>query len=539
MRAICSFLAAVPFLLVCGVSARGQNAPRPEASHESSSRQKAAAPLPAPQGLEDHVVNGKLVLTLDDSVRLAFANNTDILLDHSRIDFAQNNLGRAHAPFDPLATSSFADTRAKSLTTSQLQGASILNNLAQTTQLGYQQTFPTGTNFQTAFSANKFSTNSSFNTVNPSLATAVQFTVTQPLLRNFGLFPNRAPILIAQRNLRQAHSVFQAEVSDIILQVVANYWSVVLARENLDVQKKSLDEAQKSYDHDKKALSLGALPPLDIYRSESQVASRRVGVIQAEYSLKQAADVFRRAIGADLDTAIRALDLELTDQPAPLGELPSMDIASALSRALANRPEFEAMRQQLASDDLNIRLAHNNLKPDLELSGFYSGNGLNNSPAGLDIGLSGSLSQTFHFTYPTYGALLSLNLPVRRHSAQANLGDALAGRRRDQYQERQTNQAITLEVTNAVHSLEEAKLTMEAAKVAADLARDTLHADERKYELGAEPVFFVLDAQTQLAQAELNLIQAQVNFQLAVAQLDHANGDLLDHHHVQINEPSK
>jgi outer membrane protein TolC len=132
-----------------------------------------------------------------------------------------------------------------------------------------------------------------------------------------------------------------------------------------------------------------------------------------------------------------------------------------------------------------------------------------------------------------------LNLPLRRHAAEANLADAMVSRGRDQYVERKTNQSITLEVTNAVHSLEEAKLTMEAAKVAAELAKDTLHADERKYELGAEPVFFVLDAQTQLAQAELNLIQAQVNFQLAVAQLDHATGDLLSHHHVQISEASK
>ena len=90
-----------------------------------------------------------------------------------------------------------------------------------------------------------------------------------------------------------------------------------------------------------------------------------------------------------------------------------------------------------------------------------------------------------------------------------------------------------------MHSLEQAKASMEAAKIATDLARDTLRADERKYELGAEPVFLVLDAQTQLAQAELNLIQAQVNFQLAVAQLDHATGDLLDHHHVQIVEPHR
>src|SRR5882762_798636 len=539
MRALRSLFTLIALILASSFSVRAQDASRLETLLGISGRQKPAPPLLPPQGLEDHIANGKLVLSLDDAIRLALANNTDIQLDRSQIAFAQNNLSRVHAPFDPSLTSSFANQRTKSPTSTQLQGASILNILNQSTQIGYSQTFLTGTNFQTSFNANKFSTNSSFNFLNPFLATALQFTITQPLLRNRGLFPNRAPILIAQRNLKQARATFQAQVNSVILQSAGNYWNVVLARENLAVQRKSLEGAQKSYDHDKKALSLGALPPLDIYRSESQVASRRVGLIQAEYSLKQAADQFRRDIGADLDPSIRVLDLELTDQPAPLGELPATDIAVALSRALANRPEFETVRQQLASDELTVRLAHNNLKPDLELAGFYSGNGLNNSPAGLDIGLSGSLDQTFHFTYPTYGASLSLNLPVRRHSAQANLADALVGRRRDQYQERRTAQSITLEVTNAVHSLEEAKLTMEAAKIAVDLGRETLHADERKYELGAEPVFFVLDAQTQLAQAELNLIQAQVNFQIAVAQLDHATGDLLEHHHVKITEPEK
>src|SRR5229473_7409818 len=539
MKALCFFLAVINVSLMCTASSNAQDKPQLETALRSDSRRKAAAPLPPPQGLQDHVASGKLVLALDDSIRLALSNNTDIRIDHSQIDFALDNLGRAHAPFDPLATFSFADSRAKVPATNQNQGATITNNLSQTTAFGYSQTFQTGTNFQTTFTGSKSSTNSSRAFINPSLLTNLQFTITQPLLRNFGLFPNRAPILIAQRNLKQARSNFTAQVNNIILGIIGDYWSVVLARENLSVQQKSLDEAQKSYDHDKKALSLGALPPLDIYRSESQVASRRVGLIQAEYSLKQAADQFRRDIGADLDPAIRVLDLELTDKPAPLGNLPATDIAVALSRALANRPEFETVRQQLASDELTVRLAHNNLKPDLELAGFYSGNGLNNSPAGADIGLSGSLSQTFHFTYPTYGASLSLNLPVRRHSAQANLADALVGRRQDQFLERRTTQSITLEVTNAVHSLEEAKLTMEAAKIAVDLARESLHADERKYELGAEPVFFVLDAQTQLAQAELNLIQAQVNFQIAVAQVDHATGDLLEHHRVQITEPAK
>jgi outer membrane protein len=546
MRALRIFFVLTSSLLMSSFSARAQDAPRFERLLGISGHQKPPAPLPRPQGLEDHVANGKLVLSLNDGIRLALANNTDIRIDHSQIEFAQNNLRRTHGPFDPLVTSSFADNRTKSPAITQTQGAAVLDTLSQTTTFGYAQTFQTGTNFQTSFNAGKLSTNNSLSLVNPSIATDLQFTVTQPLLRNFGFFPNRAAILIAQRNLHQARSVFQGEVNDIILQTVGSYWNAVLARESLTVQRKSLEEAQKSYDHDKKALSLGALPPLDIYRSESQVASRRVGVIQAEYALKQAEDQFRQVIGADLDPAIRVLDLELTDQPEPLGALPSTDIATTLARALANRPELEATRQQLAGDDLSVRLAHNGLKPDLALSGFYSGNGVAGNQFNTAVppvlinrtGLGDGLSQTFHFTYPAYGASLSLTLPIKNHSAEANLADTTVSRRRDQYQQRRTTQNITLEVTIAVHALEQTKLSMEASKVALDLAQQSLHADERKYELGAETVFFVLDAQTQLAQAELNLIQAQVNFQIAVAQVDHATGDLLEHHHVEILEPT-
>ncbi len=540
MRVVQFLLVLISLMLTQCVAVRAQDAPRLERLLGIGSHQKPAAPLPVPQGLQDHVANGKLVLTLDDSIRAALSNNTDIRLDRSQIEFAQNSLHRTHGPFDPLVTSSFADSRAKSPTITQIQGAPILDTLVQTTTFGYAQAFETGTNFQTSFSTNKLSTNDSLSLVNPSLASNLQFTFTQPLLRKFGLFPNRAPILIAQRNLNQASAIFQGEVNDIILRTVGNYWNVVLARDSLTVQRKSLEEAQKSYDHDKKALSLGALPPLDIYRSESQVASRRVGVIQAEYALKQAEDQFRQVIGADLDPAIRALDVQLTDQPEPLGELPVTDITTTLARALANRPELEATRQQLTSDELSIRLAHNNLKPDLELSGFYSGNGVGgNSVTAGNTGLGTSLTQVFHFTYPAYGATLSLNLPLKNHSAEADLADAAVSRRRDQYQQRRTTQSITLEVTNAVHALEQAKLSMEASKVALDLAEKTLHADERKYELGAETVFFVLDAQTQLAQAELNLIQSQINFQIAVSQLDHSTGDLMEHHHVEIVKPVK
>jgi outer membrane protein len=537
---LCTALLAA--ILMFGSQAKAQNNSPLERWLGIPAKQRPAPPLPPLEGFPDHIRDGKLVLSLEDAIRLALANNTDIRLEQSLVDTARNNVLRQHRPFDPTLNSFFNDQRSQVPGFQELQGASVLNTLSQTAQFQYNQTFESGTNFQTTFYVNKNSTNSSFFFLNPYYYSTWQFQVTQPLLRNFGVFYNRAPIVIAQRNMRAARAVFEGEVSDILLLAINGYWRVVLQRQNLVVQQKSLDEAQQSYDRDKKALSLGALPPLDIYRPQSQVAARRVSVIQAEYDLTLVQDQFRQIIGADRDPAIRVLDLELTDEPKPEGALLTVDIPTALSRALANRPEFEAVRQQLSADDLKIRLAHNELRPDLELTGLYTTTGVGGNQLSFTTppvpvsygGLSDSLSQIFHFSNPTYGFTLSFNLPIRNRGAQADLGDALVGRQHDQYQQVKTTQIITLDVTNAVHQLEQTKLALEAATVSVDLAQKNLRAEERKHELGSEPAFFVLDAQTQLALAEFSLAQAQTNYQVALAALDHATGELLAHHHVEI-----
>jgi len=503
--------------------------------------------LPGPRYMSEHVVDGKLHLTLKDAVVLTLANNSNVRITELNVETAKYGVLRMHQPFDPFAQASFSTLRSTSPTFSQLSGAQTLSTLNQITQINYSQTFETGTNVQVGFSAAKLSSNSSFNFLNPSLASSLNFQFTQPLLRSRWLFANRAPLMIARHNLRQSRANFEAQVSDAVLQVVTQYWGTVQARGNLEVARKSMEAAEASYQRDKRALELGALPPLDIYRSESQVASRRVQVIQGEYALKQAEDALRLTIGADLDPYFRALDLDLTEKAEPEGELRNVDAATALQQAMDRRPEFEALRQLRATDDISVRLAHNNLLPDLRLSGNYSSNGLGGNqidtavspPRLIPGGFGDSLSQLFGFGFPTYGFTLSLNLPIRSRGAQADLGDALVSRRRDLYTERQVREQITLEVANAVHLLEQANLTVAASKQALYLAQKNLAAEQRKHQLGSETIFFVLEAQTELAQAETGLLQAQVSYQLAVAAVDHATGGLLDPYHVTISELTK
>ena len=529
--------------------AQAQTFPKTDWFHEVFQRPGTPAQVPGPEKLRDYVADGKLRLTLDDAIRLALLNDTDVRVDKLQVESTQLSITRAYSPFDPSLTSSFGATRSVSPTSNQLtSGQSVFSNLSQQSQVTYQQLFQTGTIFNTNFSSGRNSNNNLFATFNPNFFSTLSFTFTQPLLRNRGLFINRAPILIARRNYKQSIATFEGQVNDAVQQVVAFYWAVVQARENLVVVQKSVDQAQASYNHDKRQLELGALPPLNIYQSESELATRRVSAIQAEYSLKEAEDTFRQILGADLDSQVGALDLDLIEPTEPAGDLLTMDVAQALQRALDHRPEFEVLRQQLVVDDMNIRLAHNELQPSLNLQGNYASSGLGGNQIDTTQtppvviaqgGFGDSISQLGSFKYPTYGFSLTLTLPIKNRQGEADLASSEISKRRDLYSERRNEQTISLQVRNAIHQLEQSKLTLAASKISRDLAQKNLEAQQRKYELGAVDIFFVLDAQTALATAESSLVSAQVNYQEAVVAVQHSTGELLDRFNVQVAEPKK
>jgi outer membrane protein len=508
--------------------------------------QVASDKLPGPQHLREYVSDGKLRLSLRDAVVLTLENNSAVRVQEAQVETNKFALLRAYQPFDPQLQSVFNVNRYSYAGTNQLQGVGVssnstLNSLAQSGQITYTQTFQTGTNISIGLNSTKNSTNSAFYFLNPYFTSTLHLEFTQPLLRNRGRFANRAPLVIARRALQQSRAGFEAQVNDAILLVVTQYWAVVQARGDLEVQRKSLEAADASYQHDKRALELGALPPLDIYRSESEVASRRVQMIQAEYTLKRAEDALRLTVGATQDPYFGALDLDLTEKPDPAGELRNVDAATALQAALAQRPEFLAARYALDNDETSIRLARNHLKPDLSLAGFYQSSGLGGNQFSLNTGqlisqggLGSSYNQLFGFGFPGYGATLTLNLPLKNQAAEAELGNTLVSRHRDLYSAQEVREQVMLDVSNSVHQLEQAKLTLAAGKTALDLAQKALVAEERKYELGAQTIFFILDAQTRLAQAESNLLQAQISYRIAVTAVDHATGGLLQPYHVEV-----
>jgi outer membrane protein TolC len=152
----------------------------------------------------------------------------------------------------------------------------------------------------------------------------------------------------------------------------------------------------------------------------------------------------------------------------------------------------------------------------------------------VPLGWTSSLDQIFQFRYPTYSMGLSLNLPLRNRRAAADLANASIQKKRDLYQLRSQEQRIRQEVLNAVAGVELAKAALEQATVARDFAQKRVDAEQKKYDLGVQVAFFVLEAQTDLALANADVVAQSIAYRRSMLDLLQATGELLEARGVSI-----
>ena len=530
------------------------------------------------EGLSERIRDGRLHLRLRDFLELVLKNSTDIQITRLDTFTAANQIVSAKAPFDPSITAAFTAQRSISPLFFQSGGSTIplgngsttggsgssngggsnsgggggngggsasaiinlpqtINSLSQNSSLLYSQLLPTGQTIGSSFNVNRSSGNSYFS---PLTFGNLNFSITQPLLQNRRNLQFRTPLIIARTQLVITSEQSEATIGTAMAAAARQYWSAVQARDGIRVAQMTLDLARKSYDRDKLALQLGALAKLDIYQSQTQVAERNRDLLQAQYTYKIALDGLRRFIGADLTPQLRNTELVIEDDASAVPPKDAiLPFEEALQKGLRLRPEAKAAGQRIDIDKLSARAARDALLPrlDLSLQGGATGPGLNQLTPGNSVGvpvnvpypgIADTLHDVLAFSYPSYGFGLTLTFPFRNSTAAANLSDSLVGKARDEYNKRLTQQQITLDVRQAINSIELAQASIDAAVQARDLAKLNVQAEQQKYELGSITAFELLDAQTRLASAESALINTYVTYQQAYVDYQRATWTLLD-----------
>lgn len=521
--------------------------PKPSYFRKYFARTVTRVELAPPAKFEDYTIDGKLELSLKAYLSLVMANNPNVSIQRLNLTLNEDSILRAFGQFDPVATASFTSTRALSAGTSALSGGATLNQLSQPFNLGVTQTLETGTRYTISFSDFKSSTNSAFVTVNPTYNSTFNLSFSQPLLQGRGAYVTRLPLMIARSRLRGAQYNLEDQVIQILTSAEQAYWAVVGARENVRVAEENFKLADAALKRADKELELGASSPLDIFQPQQTFAQAELFLSQSKYSLAQTEDALRTQMGADLDPAVQKLAIVLTEpvEPPPA---PALARDKLVEEALRRRGDLASNRQQLDVDDLSIRQATDQLRPNLALTGQYGASGTGgNVYQRSDVfggpsqitgvipgGVTDALGQLFGFGLPTYGFGLSLNLPLKNHVAAASLADATVNKKLDALRVRAAEQQIRLQVLTAATNLENSKASVELARKARDLAQKRVEAEQKKYDLGTEQIFFVLTAQGDLSTAESSLVNQMIGYRLNQLALYRALGTLLEERNIAL-----
>src|SRR5260370_36535884 len=215
-------------------------------------------------------------MTVKDAIFTALRNNPELRADLLEPLAAEETVRQANATFDP-EFSSESDVN-KDVT----PAITNFNSVGQDTfaRKDYDWDFgvrkllsTTNGTLSVNFDNSRVLSNARVWTVNPSYNPSLGISLSQPLLRNFGLDFATINVRIAQAGQARAQYSLEQNLSDFLLQVATDYWNVVRAVENLQVSKGAFTLAHDTATKHLASLKMGIAAPIDVPEAQSEAAS--------------------------------------------------------------------------------------------------------------------------------------------------------------------------------------------------------------------------------------------------------------------------
>jgi outer membrane protein TolC len=529
-----------------------------------------APPLTNSPRIDQLLQNGKLMLSLQDAISLALENNLAIDVERYTPWLNEVNLLRARSginglvPFDPTVTGSlniqdsvtplnnplFAGVIPTGTTTPTNQAPPAFIQHIGNVNVQYNQNFLTGTQLQVGMTNDRTSSNFGFfNLYNPDVQSALSVTITQPLLRGFGVLPNTRLIIEAKRTIKVGLSQLEQQVMATTAQVSNDYWELVYARENVKVEEAAVSVSQQLFDENSMRLQIGTLSSLDVLTAQSQLATDKQALVQAQSVQLQDETTLLNDITKDpLAPALMGAEIIPTTMISTPDTSENVQIADAVKEAWQKRPELKQASLNLENAGTDVKATKNELLPSVNLFGEYIASGLGGvqtvatSGGGVVVfpgGTPQDLGRVFNGSYSTFEGGINFTLPIRNRAAQADNAQALLVERQQKTQYRQEQNTIFVGVRNALIAMREDRASLAAAEEAKRLAVQTLQDEEEKYRLGASTSYNVVLRSRDVTSAEGTELRDRINLLEDELKFNQAMGRTLEVNQITLNDALK
>ena len=496
-----------------------------------------------------------LPLSLNDAIRKTLQNNNDIEVSRDDVRVAEQQLFSLQGVYQPVF--SVTPQLIKNVTpqTSALLGGGGAAGTTSVTTLNLSpslsKSFATGGGFYTlTFSNSRTSTSSTNSSFSPFYSSNLSLQYSQPLLRNRSIDANRRNIRIQKKVIEQSDSDFRSRTIQIIAQVQAAYWNLVFALRNQQNQLDSLNLSRQNMHNIEAQIAAGAKAPLDRAQVQTDIATRESALFVATQTVSQAENSLKQLMLRDPLAPEWSAQLTPTDTPA--FDLSPVNLTAALDEAHKNRPELRRLDLQKDINTIDLQYFKNQTRPQVDLTGAVAATGLAGTscnpvtnprctppPTNLIGGYGKDISNlaglnTYNITVGT-----TISFPLHNKTAQANLAGANIQREQLAASYRSQDQAIEMDVRNAAQAVDTAQKRVVASRQARESAEQQLAGEQKLYEVGRSTTFLLLQRQNELTTARTSELQAQTDYNKALADLQRATAATLRVNNVTVSDPTK
>jgi outer membrane protein len=486
-------------------------------------------------------------LSLKDVTKMALQNNLDIAISDTNEDVSKYKILQDHGAYDPSLTITLG-ARSTTQPNTNLASASSTglsnNTKLDTYNVQFNQNIPTGASIVANLNGNRSDTNQSFALFTPQYNSTSSIQLTQPLLRNRATDQSRSTIKIANLDLKISDSQFRQTITSTIGSIQGSYWDLVSAIRDYAIKRDSVKLAQITVDQNREKVRIGTLSQIDITVAQAALASQVVNLIASVQNINVAENNLRSTISNDRKSEIWQMVIVPKDSADFVAY--KMDLENALDAALKNRPELEQYDLQMKETAINYNLDKNLTKWQVDAVGSFGTVGVAGPqslsaltgqptiPSSMVGGFGTAYQSLFTQGFKNWFVGFNLGIPLRNRTVEGQLGQLQVQKKQLSLNRKSQEQKITVQIRNDVSNLNNNQQTVEAAKVARQLAEIQLDGETKRFQAGTSQPFLLLQRQNDLLTAQETELQALVAYKKAVITLQQDMFTLLESNDFEI-----
>jgi outer membrane protein TolC len=341
--------------------------------------------------------------------------------------------------------------------------------------------------------------------------TAVQQSVLTPsatlsyLVYDFGGRTGR--VEGARQQLLAAGFTHNAAIQDVVLQIQVAYFQYLATRSLLGAQRTTLAEARANLEAAEERRRVGLATIADVLQARTAASQAQLDLQTTEGNLQTTRGALALALGLPANLPY---DVDSTAAEVPVAALAD-SVDTLIGSALRGRPDLAAARSQAEAARAGIGEARSSLLPSLNLSA--------------------TAGRTYATTIPnganSYNLALGLSIPLfngfsRQYDVRAAEYQAEAAAARSET----IRQQVVFQVFSAYYALQTSTRRVRTSEDLLASATQSGEAALARYKAGVGSILDLLTAQTALAGARAQRVDARLAWSVSLAQLAHDAGVL-------------